>query len=96
MCITVWRREAVTAEGQREGPPLSRPLGEKLKIISDHLIVMIGCVVSIAILKWVQKHTLGPEATLLTVLPVRSLLELGDLLVITRFIWQLFSTLFDD
>jgi hypothetical protein len=57
---------------------------------------MIGCLVSITILKWVQDHTVGPNATLLGVLPVSSLLELGDLLVIGRFIWGLLSTLFED
>ena len=68
---------------------LDRTLESVLELAS-HTIVMLAALGSIWLVHWVLKQTLGEDATFFHLLPIRWLVEAADMVVMGKFLWQLF------
>jgi hypothetical protein len=57
--------------------------------LASHTVVMILCLGSIWLIHFALTKLLGPDARFFDLIPVRYIIEVGDLIVIGKFLWEL-------
>ena len=57
--------------------------------LASHTFIMILCLCSIWLIQVTLKTLLGPDAKFFDLVPVRYIIEIGDLIVIAKFLWEL-------
>jgi len=65
-----------------------RNLLEESAEIARHTVGLIAALVSIWMVHLVLKYLLGEEAKLYNFIPIRYIIETGELAVLVRFIWK--------
>src|SRR5204863_9885315 len=61
------------------------PLSDLLK----HTVVMILCLVSMWLIKLVLRLLLGPNARFFDLIPVRYVIDVSDVAIIGKFVWEI-------
>jgi hypothetical protein len=72
----------------RSHSPSWRSLLEEPSEIARHTLGLIAALVSIWLVHIVLKYLLGEDAKLYNFVPIRYIIETGDLAVLVRFIWK--------
>ena len=57
--------------------------------LGSHTVVMILCLGSIWLIHFTLKELLGADARFFDLIPVRYIIEMGDMIVIGKFFWEL-------
>ena len=81
--------------GEREPPPaIRRPvpwthLAGRLWNIVQHTVVTLACLLSIWLVHYVLQGLLGPEWEFIDLIPIRYVIDIGELAVLGKLLWRL-------
>jgi hypothetical protein len=78
----------IAPSGDSRRKLLARSLDTILGLAS-HTVVMILCLGSIWLIHFALTKLLGSDARFFDLIPVRYIIEVGDLIVIGKFLWEL-------
>ena len=66
-------------------------LGIRLSNIAQHTAATLPCLVSIWLVQLTLKALLGPDWEFFNVVPVRYLIDAGEMTMLAKLVWHLFK-----
>ena len=66
-------------------------MSEMILDLASHTVIMVLALGSIWLIDLVLNATLGPHSKFLGLIPIKWAIDMGDMAVIVKFIWQIIS-----
>lgn len=64
-------------------------LPKRLANIAAHTVATLACLLSIWLIHWLLKQLLGPHWKFFDVVPIRYVIDAGELTILGKLVWHL-------